>query len=438
MKLVCLCTAWTLLAPQAVLGYPTAPLLPSRALQSASTPAEESRTPAVVIGTKEERVATAAGHYEGDRFVQAALGFEGLWKDFREPAFLFNAAASRHAAGHYAHAVAYSREYLARNDISAEDRAEAKAQLGEALTRVYPVRVGVSVAPGGDGTLSVVAQHIARESGDLRPDLLFPVSSSGGSGSLTLELDPGLWAIRAQGPGYRTVEQRVQVSKGAKLEVALQVSLAPRPIPGGATSASDLEPQTVKKITLGVGVAGGVIAVTGAAVTVIGGLRVRSVGDLGAAGETPLDRTRNFATSLRIREAGVVVLGSGAGVIAGGLTWLIKDPKQRRTAWIAEAAVGGAAIGAGIVGLFVDPRTKSFNLENLPSVADTADEWNTHYTRHRRSVGHTFSSLTLGLGVGLTASALTGLILQRTLRPKVQVSSDVGPDRAMFVLSGHF
>lgn len=437
MKLVCLCTAWTLLAPQAVLGYPKVPLLPSRAYQNASTPAEESRTPAVVIGTKEERVAKAAGHYEGDRFVQAALEFEGLWKDFREPAFLFNAAASRHAAGHHAHAVAYSREYLARSDISAEDRAEAKAQLGEALTHVQPVRVKVTVAPGGGGAVRVVAQHIARESADLRPDLLFPVSPSDGSASLTLELDPGLWAIQAQGPDYRTVEQRVQVNKGANLdEVALQVSLVPRPLPGGENVAPDLAPETVKKVTVGLGIAGGAIAVAGTAMVIVGGLRVRSVGDFETAGGTPPERTNNFSASLRLREAGVLVLGSGAGVVAGGLTWLIKDPQRRQIAWIAEAAVGGVAIGAGVAGLFVSP--VSFNRENIPSIADTADEWGTHYQRHHRSVGHAFSALSVGLGAGLAASALTSLILQRTMRPKLQVNPDIGPNRAALVLSGNF
>ena len=75
-------------------------------------------------------------------------------------------------------------------------------------------------AAGRAGAPEDPAQHIARESGDLRPELLF--STTPGA-ALELQLDPGSWTIRAQGPGFVTVEQRVDVLKGGKGAVALRL-----------------------------------------------------------------------------------------------------------------------------------------------------------------------------------------------------------------------
>lgn len=110
MKLACVLTALMLLPPATGLASPALPARSGALFQSAESPARESRTPQVVIGTKEERAAKAAANYAQNRSVEAALGFEGLWKDYPgEADYLFNAAASRYAAGHHAHAVAYTR-----------------------------------------------------------------------------------------------------------------------------------------------------------------------------------------------------------------------------------------------------------------------------------------------------------------------------------------
>ena len=99
------CAAWTLL----LLPPAAAPVAIVRA--AATQPA----TPASVSAGKDERADQAATYYSRGRYVEAALEFEGLWRDFPgEPRFLFNAAASRYSAGHYAHTVAYLGEYLGR------------------------------------------------------------------------------------------------------------------------------------------------------------------------------------------------------------------------------------------------------------------------------------------------------------------------------------
>ncbi|MFY0539701.1 hypothetical protein [Nannocystis pusilla] len=73
--------------------------------------------PAASASSKEQRVAAAYQQFEKQRHVEAALEFEALWRDFKEPRFLFNAAVTRYTARHYAHAVAYLNEYLALAEV---------------------------------------------------------------------------------------------------------------------------------------------------------------------------------------------------------------------------------------------------------------------------------------------------------------------------------
>lgn len=428
MKLILL---WTILAPFS--SPERAGFWPLRGAeasqQGADSPARESRTPETVLGTMEERAATASAHYANNRPLEAALGFEGLLRDFpQDVRFLFNAAASRHAAGHHAHAVAYTREYLERGKPRGEAKVEADAQLREALAEVIPVQVTLAVAPGGPGQVTLVAQHVARDSGDVRPELLFPAPLMGLQSSLTIELDPGVWTIRAEGTGYGEVEQRLEVTKGVPLRASLQVPLASETLLPGKASPREVPPALARKMKLGFGIGGGIVAAAGIGVTVIGGIKVSGTK------ECTMDTAKcpaNLAHGINTRDYGVMALGAGLGLVGGGVTWAMKDPSKRRKAWIAQSAVGGAALLGGFIALF-------FVQDRFYEQTKMQLEWGTFYGDFRHSTGHAFSTAFFGLGGGLLTSAVSGLAVQHKFLGNIKVNAFGRPGEPGLAISGRF
>lgn len=405
--------------------------------QSVDTPAKESRTPSSVLGTKEERVAKAAANYQQNRAVEAALGFEGLWKDYpTEVDFLFNAAASRAAAGHFAHAVAYTREYLASRALPAEARAEAEAQLRAAMAQTAPAAVTVTLAPGGPaGQITLVAEHVARESGDLRPELLFTVNAGV---TTTLQLDPGVWTLRARSAGYVDAEQQKGMRPGQTATLGLQLARVPETAVSepnsvvGPRSAPEVPPETVRGLKLGFAVGGGVVAAAGVGMLIVGGL---GVGNQAACSDTTITEAcaKSLATSLVIRDVGGMALGGGLGLAAGGLTWMAKDAALRKKVWIAGAVVGGIATVAGMISMGVT--TKEFNAANDPR---SGTAWNTHYAAYHGQGAHAGVSTLAGFGIGALISSATGLLVQHRNLNKIRVDAAMGRGHAGLMLSGRF
>lgn len=419
MKLISIWTALMLLLPATAVGSQAAVGTPQ------------------VTGTKEERSAAAAGYYAQGDFVRAALGFEGLRGDYpQERDYLFNAAASRHGAGHYAHAVAYTREYLALAALPAADRQEAEAQLKEAESNVGSVTVTVTVEPGAQGPWTLIARHVARESGDIRPDL--PIAASDGA-PVKLALDPGTWTIHAQGSGYVAAEQRVEVTKSGAPAISLRLARAPvADTPPGERAvvvpprSADVPPQVARRSVMGFGIGGGVVAVAGIAVLGVGASGVKNAESCDPNDPKPC--VADLRNGLMLRDLGVAGLGSGVGLLVGGLTWKLRDARTRRTAWIAEAAVGGVASVVGIV--LMTFTFKSFVADNDVSKIES---WDPHYQKYKQSVGHAASSAVFGLGVGTLVSAGASLGLQRRhLGKQVQLSGMTGRGQFGLTITGRF
>lgn len=405
--------------------------------QGADAPAHESRTPAVVLGSKDERVTKATENYANNRPVEAALGFEGLWKDFpAEPDFLFNAAAARFAARHFAHAIAYTREYLALSSVTPQDRQGAEAQLADALKQTVSVSVTVSVeGPSPTGAVTLVAEHLARESGDVRPHLLFPANP----GVVTeLQLDPGMWSLRAQAAGHAGDERRVQVVAGQPLPAT--VRLWPRkdgdvkdPVVPQPTLPREVPPETVRGLKLGFGIGGGIVAAGGVAALVAGVVKTSTLRECNHV-ENANDCVKAFARGHNIRDAGTLGLGLGLGLVAGGLPWLSKDAKMRRNVWIAEAVVGGVGFVAGLIAM--PYATRSFNSANTAAIA--TEGWQKHFEAYRHSPGHAVTTTLIGFGAGALVSAAVGLIVQHRNLNGVRVDASVGAGRAGLVVVGRF
>lgn len=433
MKLTCVWTALIITFPP---GSVYARHAHSR--QGADTPASESRTPSSVTGTKEERVAEAARSYDNGRFIEAALEFEGLFKDFpKELDFLFNAAIGRFGAGHNAHTVAYTREYLARATLTPEDRKEAEAQLNEALRKVVPVRVTVRAPAGGPAQATVVAQHVARASADLRPELLFPITLSGQPAAVSLELDPGAWTVRVEGPKYQKQERRIDVVPGTPgtQEFTLAVAIAPTPtVPDGPPQAREVPADVARKLKLGFAVSGGVLMAVGVVLPIVGGLQqvkddeLKSIAECKAnSGADGLAQCGDdWRAPYRLRDGGLAVLGGGVGLLAGGLTWMAKDPRKRRAALLAETAVGGVAFVGGLVSLRFS--VKQFNERNWAEDGDIAPKMG----------GHAAAMTLIGFGIGMVSSAAVGLAVQRKSVGSLRAGALTGPGQAGVLLSGSF
>lgn len=437
-----LAAAWTalLLLPPGVAPL-TLTLVASH--QAADAPAKESRTPAVV-GAKDERAAQASEYYSKGRYVEASLEFEGLWRDFPgEPRFLFNAAASRYIAGHYAHTIAYLDEYLARKDVQGADRQEAQAQRDEARNKVAAVQVGVTLPPGAPGDVTVVVQHVARGASDLRPELLFPARAQAGRAGVVVQLEPGTWIVRAKSPGHDDAEQRVEITRDAGQKVALTLKVAAvapptEPVTGPATTDRSVPPEVARRAKIGVAAVGGVAAVAGIAVLAVGAKQRGGLATCDRPDDNFLACKQDLAAGLRMRDAGAAVLGGGIGLLAGGLTWISRDAATRRKAWIAEAAVGGLALVGGAAWLSVS--SLNFNKANTGAVTS----WPDHYAASNAG-GHAAAAAVFGLGAGLVGGAITGLIIQRrhigskrhALR-NLRIDGAASPRLTGLVLSGRF
>jgi len=402
---------------------------------SAGAPAETARPAAP--GDKAERTARAAKFFEGGRYVEAALEFEALRRDYPDDAsILFNAAASRDAAGHFAHAVAYVRDYLARTDIGPADRKQGEEQLDESARKVTPVTVTVTLPLEGPQAVTVFARHIATSPADLRPELAFPLTTP--RQPLKLALDPGGWIVRVAGSGYQPAELQVTVGS-TPLAISLRPELVPVVEPQPPQTRV-VPPEVVRKTTRGLLISGGAVAAAGlgflgGGVGMIHGPRVKACDD-----PTLADCRRRFANAFVVRNVGTTLLGAGAGLAASGLVWRANDPRQRMIAWSALAAVGGVGLILGEVLLVRG--TIPFSRDNSSSQGTLAG-WSDHWGEHRHSALPALAATLRGLGVGLLAGSLTGLIVQRThLGPggarAIRVEPSAGPGQTGIVLSGKF
>lgn len=404
-------------------------------------PATNASAPAGTTASSGERAvrtARAAQLFESGRYVEAALEFEDLHAAYPDdPAILFNASASRDAAGHYGHAVAYVRGYLARTDIGPDDRKQGEEQLDHTLGKVTAVTVTVRLPLEGPRAVTLVARHVTRSPSDLRPDLRFPMTAS--PQVRTLELDPDAWVVRVEGPGYRPTERQVTVGS-TPMAVTLEPALIPmvRVVP---RADGAVPPAVVWGATRGLLIGGGVVAATGLGVLVGGVAMVQGV----KVCTDPLvfSCRKKFSEAFVVRNVGASLFGAGAGVIAGGLVWRLEQPRRRTIAWGSLAAIGGVGLLVGEI--LVVRGMAPFSRDNTDPMGSLAG-WPDHWSEHRRSALPALAATLRGLGVGFVASAVTGLIVQRTYRVRpgrgsartVRVDPSVGPGQTGVMLSGRF
>lgn len=253
---------------------------------------------------------------------------------------------------------------------------------------------------------------------------------------VTWRLKPGAWTLEANAAGFKPV--RTAFTAGAE-PVRMEVQLTQAPRKG-------------RRLALGLGVAGGVMAVAGTVMLGILG------SDWKGAKKELLDETENVdgsaeaweSASNRMRRdwevtnAGAGILGVGLGA---GLGSLATFARRRRPIWIVEISGGAAiAVGAAIGYDFALERfDTAYNIVRDAKKKQGAGEWSGRGRSNgnlNRTHGEGIAGgLLIGVGVGVAVSGLVGLLYDlrgeiRSRRTTIFPYSKA--DGAGVVLRGYF
>lgn len=372
----------------------------------------------------EERRGRAQAAFEHGRFAEAAIEYESLWREGHGASDLFNAAASRFALRHYAHAVAHLESLLALSSLTPAQREEAAnlAQIARGKTTAVALvlRSPRPLATPVTVTLAVVSAFAS----DQRPDITRTI---GPGDRATLALDAGVWRISVDDPRFEpvTLEVRVEPTPSTTPQV---LDLRARPDARG-----------LRRFALGWGTAGAVGVVAGA------GLLGAGQGRWSSRLDTPIEECTPgnpvypiaacrdaLAGAGNLRTAGGGVLGVGVGALVGGLVALAPTPRGRKIGWTATAVVGGLSAIGGAVALGLG--VQQFSERNDRS-AWTAED---HRALGGAAATHTVGAVFVGLGGGLLASSATGLVLERSGKFLVSASPQMRVGGAGLTIQGRF
>ncbi len=434
----------------------------------------------------------AKQHFNEGRYEQAAAGFENLWKQSPNPKYLHYAAMAWAGLGRDTHAIVNWQRVVQTPGASAKISADANEFLVEAFKRAPAVTLQLPPEAANEAwNIELTPEQgppIAMPLSEARkPD----------SPGNVIHLTPGKWTITLTGPStYQPATAEVTVAEGtpmpvnlAPAKVAGTVQLQVQPLVEGATAvfrdeqgvqpevqhtlangssvslppgrwtvtinAQGYHPYTVRvvstagqvtelpvtlratgpgpqpppdpeelrvphpKLALGLGIGAGVVAVAGGVLIGVGEGGIARAENPNAT-KVVADRRDQFA-------GGAALLGGGVGL---GITALIaRNGMKKKKDWYIPLLSGLAVGAAGGVWFGLTSRTQYNDLEDFAEKTGTVTSgW---VTKMRANVYG--STLLSGMGAGLAAGALGGLIADgRT--PRTRTSFGV----TIFPLSGSF
>jgi len=338
------------------------------------------------------------------------------------PRVFYFAGVARIGRGQYALAILELQRYLADDapDEPKRLREVAGSRLVQAKAQSVPVLLRIAEIAGQD-RLRVTAEPEAQGGEPIRTPL---TALEERDGDRVLWLDPGRYRVTVGGGSSQlTATRSLTVAAGTGeivLDVSFEAPVVAPPPPPPPVSVFPRRPWFAAT-----GSAGGLNVLAGLSMVSVGSLRANRQLDAREASCKPIDeigRCRGvLAEAVTLRGAGAGLLGAGLGVFAGGLTALVSGPSQQKLAWRIEAGLGGGVFVAGAVLLGVGLR--GFNQLNIDASPD-ALLWETEYKTAvgARANQYTFGAGLLGAGVGLCATAVLGLLVQRLAPAKAAVA----------------
>lgn len=263
-----------------------------------------------------------------------------------------------------------------------------------------------------------------------------PLSSTG---ACALKLEPGDWEVVVSAPGYQRYTEKV--SLGAQPTASFAVALvptvavpAPTPPPVAVTPtpaeapAEPAKPETVPrpvrlKLSTGLIASGIPVFIAGLALGVTGSNTYQD-------GRTMGNSAAELLPSLRMRSAGMGLVGAAVGLWATGLT---AEYDVKPAVWYSELGVGGAFLLTGAVWSAVG--TARWNQNQVPKFNCANSEGIDCFASHRMA-----GSFFLGAGAAMVVGSTLGILIQRKhlQKRRTTMSPYFAGSGAGFMLQGRF
>lgn len=417
--------------------------------------------PEAAVSPEDLRGTAAKQLYSEQRYVEAARAYEGLYKEFANPKYLFNAAASHEGAAQDAHAYVALRRFLDHPGLSAEDQARGEARLQPLRRRTTSLQLEITPSPRPAG-LELELRRTGIEPLRLDADALAALDRRG---VIELRAEQGEWSVQAEAPGYLKVEAPLQHTAGAARAVLRLAPVAesttdaglvavtatfepaqavtagidvrlegPRPQykrvqaspatwqlpPGNWTLEATTPNYRPARASFAVGTQATPVNVrlepaarTRPTLIVLGTLAGAGfVAGAVVAGVYARNFDKQVATSVNPNWAnyhhGTGMMGAGLGLGLGTLTTAFEHRVRRPgRVWAAEV-IAGAGVAALGYGLSVLPRKHAQGILGANSGCGDSPRLCDDLTGDLRLSG--LADFTGGLGVGLVASGLVGLV----------------------------
>ena len=288
-----------------------------------------------------------------------------------------------------------------------------------------------AIAAGGTVTL----QRIALSGETLTCQL-------GAAGPCAFKVPPGDWEVTVSAPGYQRYTEKVVL--GAQPAASFAIALVPTiaaPTPAaapatpapGATQETPAEPPKQEIVPRATRIKLSTGLVASGIPLFIGGLALGITGS-----NTYQDRTTAGASSsellpaIRMRSAGIGLVGAAVGLWATGLT---AEYDVRPRVWFAELGVGAAFLLTGSVWATIG--TSRWNNNQLDRMHCSNSEGIDCFASHRMAAG-----FFLGAGTAMLVGSTLGLLVQRKHlrgRPRAALSPYfAGAGGAGLMVQGRF
>ena len=263
------------------------------------------------------------------------------------------------------------------------------------------------------------------------PPTACPLDSDG---TCEVRVEPGDWEVAVEAPGYQPHIERMTI--GAQPSASLGIALVP--VPTAVVAPAEPAPPTVEgpapapervprktriRLSAGLLLPGVPIFMAGLAVAIHG-----------ANVYAHVDETKqvngDLLPAIRLRAAGLGLMGAAAGLFTTGLT---AEYDVKPWLWLTELGIGAAALIGGSAWMSVT--TLRWNGNDLHQMVCTNNEGVDCFTAHRLGAG-----FLLGLGSGLAFGATTGLIVRAAHRkpPPVSLAPTFGAGHGGLSLQGRF
>ena len=378
-----------------------------------------SAEPAAPAGSDDAAGKTLFGE---ERYAEAAAVFEGLWDEQRAPRFLLNAALAREMAGHELQAFIHLRRYLTLQDL--EPTAQATAQDRIVALRGRTVRLRVLVSPAdlpNEGLLWSFVRDAGSPSASARSAFQMDgqafavVAVPGHPGAYDLHVERGDWTLEVSASNYRTRRERLTIARAGSIVLGLEPMSPPLPrVSSTKPRPAPTERDRPQRLPLALGVSGGVVAGLGVGL-LVSGYRAPVNLALDDAKYTAEDRQqyRGYLSEDRVGRAhdligsGALLVGTAGGLWVGAGAATLRPGKRPMFALLGTGIALGVAGGVAYSVTWSQTRALDFADENR---AVAPDAWRTY---KGQIVG---ANVVAGLGVGMAASALIGLIARRISR----------------------